>query len=102
VVAEVALKASSMVKISYSFLKIMTCSDLSRRRLPRMSAMGPEPGPVAWLTACGHGDEVCGVVIVQEVFRRLRRELVRGTVHAFPLMNPIGFETGSRKGRREK
>ncbi|MFH1267710.1 MAG: M14 family metallopeptidase, partial [Planctomycetota bacterium] len=54
------------------------------------------PGPVVWLTACGHGDEVCGIVIIQEVFRKIRRELLRGAVHAFPLMNPIGFETASR------
>lgn len=83
-------------KLRYSFLKILTGSDLSHRRLPLMSATSGEPGPVVWLTACGHGDEICGMVIIQEVFRRIRRSLVRGAVHAFPLMNPIGFETGSR------
>ena len=87
---------ASPVKISYSFLKIHTGSDLSRRRLPRMSATSANAGPVVWLTACGHGDEICGMVIIQEVFRRLRRRLLRGAIHAFPLMNPMGFETASR------
>jgi predicted deacylase len=51
---------------------------------------------VVWLTACGHGNEVGGIVIVQEVFKRIRRRLLRGALHAFPLMNPLGFETASR------
>lgn len=85
-----------MVNISYSFLKILTGSDLSRRRLPLMSATSGNPGPVVWLTACGHGDEVCGIAIVQEVFKEIQRRLLRGAVYAFPLMNPIGFETSSR------
>lgn len=89
------LKTAS-VKIRYSFIKILTGSDLSRRRLPFMSAVSPNPGPVVWLTACIHGDEVCGIVIIQEVFKQIQRRLTCGTIQAFPLMNPIGFETGSR------
>lgn len=77
-------------------MKILTGSDLSRRRLPVMSAQSINPGPVIWLTACGHGDEVSGIVIIQEIFKRIRRRLRCGAVHAFPLMNPLGFETRSR------
>lgn len=84
------------VKISYSFLKILTGSDLSRRRLPLMAASSARPGPSVWLTACVHGDEICGMVIIQELFRKIRKSLLRGTIRAFPLMNPIGFETASR------
>jgi predicted deacylase len=82
---------------SYSFLKILTGSDLSRRRLPLMSIKGHREGPVVWLTACVHGDEVGGIVIIQELFRKLSNQLLRGSVYAFPLMNPIGFETASRQ-----
>ncbi|NLE37827.1 MAG: succinylglutamate desuccinylase/aspartoacylase family protein [Pirellulaceae bacterium] len=88
--------ASPRPKIHYSFLKILSGSDLARRRLPLMSAVSPNPGPVVWLTACGHGDEVSGMAIVQEVFRFIRRRLTRGALHAFPLMNPLGFEMGTR------
>ncbi|MBN2218251.1 MAG: succinylglutamate desuccinylase/aspartoacylase family protein [Pirellulales bacterium] len=83
-------------KLHYSFLKILSGSDLSRRRLPLMSAVAPQTGPVVWLTACGHGDEVSGMAIVQEVFRAIRRRLMRGSVFAFPLMNPLGFEMATR------
>jgi hypothetical protein len=61
-----------------------------------MSAESKNPGPLVWLTACGHGDEVSGIVVVQEIFRRLRRQLLCGTIRAFPLMNPLGFEAGLR------
>jgi len=84
-------------KAGYTFLKILTGSDLSRRRLPLMSARSGKPGPVVWLTSCIHGDEVTGIVIIQEVFKAIRKHpLVQGSLNAFPLMNPIGFETGSR------
>ena len=84
------------VKNHFSFKKIMTGSDLSRRRLPIMCATSDNPGPVVWLTACSHGDEVSGIVVIQEVFRSIRRRLIRGCVQAFPLMNPLGFESGLR------
>lgn len=90
------LRQTLSVDIRYSFMKILTGSDLSRRRLPVMSALSRNPGPVVWLTACGHGDEVSGIVIIQEVFKRIRRRLLCGAVHSFPLMNPLGFESRSR------
>lgn len=62
-----------------------------------MQAVSPHRGPTVWITACAHGDEVGGVVVVQEVFKRLRRRpLLKGALHAFPLMNPLGFEAGTR------
>lgn len=84
-------------KVKYSFLKILTGSDLSRRRLPFMAVDSIKPGPVVWLTGCIHGDEVTGIVTIQEVFKNIRKQqLFSGSVYAFPLMNPIGFETASR------
>jgi predicted deacylase len=56
----------------------------------------PSPGPVVWLTACVHGDEVGGLVIIPELFKRRGKQLMRGALYAFPLMNPLGFETASR------
>jgi predicted deacylase len=89
-------QATARVKNHYSFKKIMTGSDLSRRRLPLMSASSAIPGPAVWLTACSHGDEVSGIVVIQEIFKSIRRRLTCGSVHAFPLMNPLGFESGMR------
>ena len=87
---------TARVRNHFSFKKIMTGSDLSRRRLPVMCATSDNPGPTVWLTACSHGDEVSGIVVIQEVFKSIRRRLTRGCVQAFPLMNPLGFESGMR------
>ncbi len=84
------------VKIHYSFMKILTGSDLSLRRLPFMSAVSAKPGPLIWLTACSHGNEVSGIVVIQELFKFIKKNLRCGTVKAFPLMNPLGFEMGTR------
>lgn len=90
-------RKSAHTRFHNSYLKIITGSNLSRRRLPWMRAEAPADGPTVWLTACGHGDEVGGMVVIQELFRKLRRgRLLQGKVLAFPLMNPIGFEAGSR------
>jgi uncharacterized protein len=61
-----------------------------------MSAVSENPGPLIWITACSHGDEVSGIVVVQEIFKHIRRRLLCGTIQSFPLMNPLGFEMGSR------
>lgn len=87
----------SAQKVSFSFLKILTGSDLSRRLSPFMVAESKNAGPVVWLTGAAHGDEVDGIVVIQEIFKRIRKEpLLKGSLYAFPLMNPLGFEMVSR------
>lgn len=84
------------IKQQFSFIKILTGSDLSKRRIPFMSIKSDIDGPVVWLTGCMHGDEIGGTVVIHELFKNLNKHLLRGTVLAFPLMNPFGFETVSR------
>ena len=84
-------------RIRFHSLKILTGFDLSRRRLPMMWVESRSRGPVVWITACGHGDEVTGIVIIQELFALIRKYgLQSGSIYAFPIMNPIGFEHISR------
>lgn len=89
---------SSGSLVSTALLPFLTGSDLARRRLPWIEARSPnEANPLVWITACCHGDEVGGVVVIQELFKALRsRPLLRGTLRSFPLMNPIGFDQCSR------
>lgn len=75
----------------------MTGYDLSLRRIPFMEVKSSKPGPVIVLTACMHGDEIGGTVVIQELFKLLKKDLICGKVFAFPLLNPFGFETASRK-----
>lgn len=84
-------------QIRYSFINVLTGSDLSSRRLALMTAISKTEGPVVWLTGCVHGEEVGGIAIIQEIFKKLKKEpLLQGAVYAFPLMNPMGFEMVSR------
>lgn len=84
-------------KIEYSSIKILTGSDLSSRSLAMMKAQSKNPGPTIWLTGCIHGDEVGGIAVIQEIFKKITKTpLLKGSIYAFPLMNPIGFENISR------
>ncbi len=85
------------ISLHYTFIKVMTGYDLSVRRIPLMEIESPEKGPVVILTACMHGDEIGGTVVIQEIFRILKKNLLRGKIYAFPLLNPFGFENTSRK-----
>jgi len=87
---------SPSIEVEYSSIDILTGSDLSKRRLPFMHVKSSNPGPVIWITACVHGEEVGGMVVIQEIFKKLKKEILKGEVYAFPLMNPIGFENSSR------
>jgi len=88
---------TSRPKMRYSFMNLLTGSDLSKRRLPMMEIRAAQPGPVIWLTACAHGDEVGGVAVVHEMFRLLQKiKFLKGAVHSFPMLNPIGFEMATR------
>ena len=84
------------MKKHYSFIKILTGSDLSKRRVPTMELSSENKGPVVWFTGCMHGDEIGGTVIIHELFKKLQKRLLKGRVMAFPLMNPFGFETSTR------
>jgi len=84
-------------EIIYSSINTLSESFFSNRRLPLIKMNGPKDGPVIWLTGCIHGDEIGGIAVIQEVFKYLKKTgLLCGVVYAFPLMNPIGFETSSR------
>ena len=85
------------MRISRRLIDITGLRDIIQRRIPVLVAESTHPGPVVWLTACIHGDEVGGTAIVHDVFARLRKKgLSRGAVHAFPLINSMGFENVSR------
>ena len=63
-----------------------------------ISAVADRKGPVIWLTGCVHGDEVGGTAVIHEVFRFIQKnDLIRGSVYALPILNPLGFESTTRQ-----
>jgi predicted deacylase len=53
---------------------------------------GKEPGPVFYLGAGVHGDEVGSIAILAEVLQRLSPADIRGTVILVPVQNPLAFQ----------
>lgn len=57
---------------------------------------GRKPGPVIWLSAAIHGDELNGVPIIRHVLDRIDPSELSGTVLAVPAVNVFGLIQESR------
>ena len=57
---------------------------------------GAEPGPVFYLGAAFHGDEIAGTQIVGRLARGLDPAKLRGTAIAVPVQNPLAFQVQHR------
>ena len=64
--------------------------------LPVIIAQGDEDGPVLWLTANIHGNEVCGIPVLHRLMTAELCHSLRGTVVALPTLNPSGLRTNRR------
>lgn len=64
--------------------------------LPVIVLHGRTKGPVLWLSAAIHGDEICGVEIIHKVLAELDPKTMAGTLIAVPVVNVHGFNTGDR------
>jgi uncharacterized protein len=64
--------------------------------LPVIIAQGREDGPVFWLTANIHGNEVCGIPVVHRILTPKLCQDLKGTVVALPTLNPSGLRTNRR------
>ena len=71
--------------------------DGSRVRIPLIIVRGVEPGPVLWVGSTIHGDEIPGCEVIRRLTReRLNPTVLRGTLVASPVQNPVAFLTGTR------
>jgi predicted deacylase len=59
-------------------------------------ASGKHDGPVFWLTANIHGDEVCGIPVIHRLLTPELCRQLRGAVVALPTLNPSGLRTRRR------
>lgn len=57
---------------------------------------GSSPGPVLWVSAALHGDEINGVEIVRQLLGRVDATRLAGTLVAVPIVNTFGFLNESR------
>lgn len=59
-------------------------------------AQGRESGPVFWLTANIHGDEVAGIAVLHRLLDSPIVDHLRGTLVVIPSLNPAGLRTRRR------
>jgi predicted deacylase len=64
--------------------------------LPLIVVHGKKDGPVVWLSAAIHGDEICGVEIIRQVLDAINSPAMAGTIIAAPVVNVHGFNTNDR------
>ena len=64
--------------------------------LPVQVIHGRKPGPVMFVSAVIHGDEVLGVEIIRRVLKHKALRSLAGTLLAVPIVNAYGFINHSR------
>ena len=89
----VRVRAGSSKEIEIPITRLVTGADVS---LPVQVVHGREDGPVVWVNATIHGDEVVGVEVIRRVLATLSAKTLRGTLVAVPVVNVLGFMAGDR------
>jgi len=92
-IGNVRVRAGSTQEVELPITRLVTGGDVS---LPVRVVHGREPGPVVWITAAIHGDEVLGVEVIRQALAGLSAKSFRGTLLAVPVVNVLGFMTGDR------
>ncbi len=77
-------------------LEVSTLANASRMSLPVHVVHGENPGPVMFLSAVVHGDEILGLEIVRRVIAHKALSGLSGTLLAVPIVNGFGFLNHSR------
>jgi predicted deacylase len=89
----VRVRAGASRSVELPLTRLVTGGDVS---IPVQVVHGREPGPVVWVNAAIHGDEVVGVEVIRRVLGELSAKTLRGTLVAVPVVNVLGFMTGDR------
>lgn len=70
--------------------------DGTRLDLPLAVVRGQKDGPVFWLSAAMHGQELSGIAAIWEILKKhIDPGTLRGTIVAAPLLNPLSFGGGT-------
>lgn len=79
--------------IDISVAPMYTHDDLS---ITAQVVRGKKPGPVLFVSAAIHGDEINGVEIIRRVLQHNSLKSLRGTLVAIPIVNVYGFLNHTR------
>lgn len=77
-------------------LKVSESYTGDRTSIPVTVVNGERPGPVLFVTAAVHGDELNGIGIVRELLNRVEPADIAGALICVPLVNVLGVQFHSR------
>lgn len=77
-------------------IQVARLFDFTRMTVPIEVVHGREEGPVLFITAAIHGDEINGVDIIRRVLHARVFSHLRGTLIAVPIVNVFGFNAKQR------
>lgn len=92
-IADRTVRAGQRLRLELPIAKLMSGTPVA---LPVTVLHGVGEGPVVWLSAAVHGDELCGIEIIRRVLAGIEPRRLAGTLIAVPVVNVHGFNTGSR------
>ncbi len=92
-IGPVRVRAGLAKEVEIPITRLVTGADVS---LPVRVVHGRNEGPVVWVNAAVHGDEVVGVEIIRRVLASVSATTLRGTLVAVPVVNVLGFMAGDR------
>ena len=75
-------------RIELPMARLYTSNEMT---LPVQVVHGKRPGPVMFVSAAVHGDEINGVEIIRRLLTGKALANLRGTLLAVPVVNPFGF-----------
>lgn len=89
----VEIKPGEKKTINLEVAKIYDSTELT---MPIRVIRGMKDGPIVFLSAALHGDELNGVEIIREVLKAIENKTIKGTIIAVPIVNVFGFNNKSR------
>ena len=84
-------------KLTYGFIDGIELPTGSIESIPVIIAQGKEDGPVFFLTANVHGNELTGIAVIHEVVTEDLVQKLKGTVVAIPTLNPSALRQSKRQ-----
>jgi predicted deacylase len=77
-------------------LSVARLYDFTEMNVPVYVHHGEKPGPVLFICAAIHGDEINGVEIIRRLLKLKSLRHINGTLIAIPIVNVFGFNSRSR------
>ncbi len=77
-------------------LTVAKLYDFTDMKIPVSVWRGKEDGPILFVSAAIHGDEINGVDIVRRLLKHKALSKLKGTLIAIPIVNVFGFNDKSR------